>query len=251
MKRKIITIDEGLCDGCGSCVSACSEGALQIVDGKARLVREDFCDGFGDCIGECPTGAMVIEERESTPFDIGAVKGYLLKTQGEAAVRRMEESQKKHGAEKNQTLPCGCPGSLSQVLAIPDTVSTQGDQMQAKLGNWPVQIHLLPLKAPYYKGADLLVAADCCAYAYAGFHSDFIEGRTLAIGCPKLDNAGAYKEKLAAILGENDIKSVTIAYMEVPCCEGLAKLVGEAVKGSGKSFPIKKKKIGIKGKVIA
>ena len=252
MKRKIITISEELCDGCGNCVSACSEGALQIIDGKAKLVKEDFCDGFGDCIGGCPTGALVIEERESKAFDIKATKEYLLKTKGKEAVWRMEESQKKHEPKEYQPLPCGCPGSLAQVLTISEPAAKPGSQpLEPQLRNWPVQIHLLPLEAPYYLGADLLVAADCCAYAYAGFHSDFIQGRTLAIGCPKLDNTGDYKEKLAAILGENDIKSVTVAYMEVPCCGGLVRLVEEAVNDSRKKIPVKKKRVGIKGDLIS
>ncbi len=250
MKRKIITINDELCDGCGNCVSACSEGALEIVGGKARLVKEDFCDGFGDCIGGCPTGALVIEERESKPFDIGATKEYLLQTKGNEAVWRMEESQKKHESKERQPLPCGCPGSMAQVLAITEHVTKPGHQsLEPQLRNWPVQIHLLPVKAPYYREADLLVAADCCAYAYAGFHSDFIQGHTLAIGCPKLDNAEAYKEKLAAIISENDVRSVDIAYMEVPCCGGLVKLVEEAVKQSGKCISVKKTKIGIKGQI--
>lgn len=251
MKRKIITINEELCDGCGNCVSACSEGALQIVDGKAKLVKEDFCDGFGDCIGGCPTGALVIEERESKPFDIEATKEYLLKTQGKEAVWKMEDAQKKHEHKETRPLPCGCPGSMSQVLKVSAPATEKpGGKIEPQLRNWPVQIHLLPVKAPYYQGADLLIAADCCAYAYGGFHNDFIRGKTLAIGCPKLDNAGAYEEKLAAILRENNIKSVSVAYMEVPCCRGLVKLVEEAVKGSGKNIPIEKTKIGIQGQVI-
>jgi Fe-S-cluster-containing hydrogenase component 2 len=257
MKRKIITINQELCDGCGNCVSACSEGALQIVDGKAKLVKEDFCDGFGDCLGGCPTGALVIEERESKAFDIEATKEYLLKTKGSEAVWRMEEAQKKHEPDGNahkeeKSLPCGCPGSMAQTIKLtkPSTTVIRKES-EPQLRNWPVQITLLPLKAPYYQGADLLVAADCCAYAYAGFHNDFIKGHTLALGCPKLDNAGAYKEKLATILGENDIKSVTIAYMEVPCCMGLVKLVEEAVKGSGKNIPVKKTKISIQGQVVS
>lgn len=255
MKRKIITINEELCDGCGNCVSACSEGALQLMDGKAKLVKEDFCDGFGDCMGECPTGALKIEEKESRPFDINAAKEFLLKTKGSEAVRRMEEAQEKHEKKEHAPTPapmaCGCPGSLAQTIQIGKTAAAAGEQkINPQLGNWPVQIHLLPLKAPYYKGADLLVAADCCAYAYAGFHNDFIKGRTLAIGCPKLDNAEAYKEKLTAIIGENDVKSVTITYMEVPCCMGLVKLVEEALKNSGKDIPVKKNRIGIKGEVI-
>lgn len=252
MKRKIITINEDLCDGCGNCVSACSEGALQIVNGKAKLVKEDFCDGFGDCIGGCPTGALVIDERGSKAFNIEATKKYLLKTKGKEAVWRMEEAQKKHESKEYKPLPCGCPGSMVQTLQIKKPSAESGHQnLETQLRNWPVQITLLPLKAPYYQGADLLVAADCCAYACAGFHNDFIKGHTLAIGCPKLDNAGAYKEKLATILSENDIQSVTVTYMEVLCCMGLVKSVEEAVKESGKNLPIKKIKIGIQGQVLS
>jgi len=251
MKRKIITINEELCDGCGNCVSACSEGALQIVDGKAKLVKEDFCDGFGDCMGDCPTGALKIEEKESKPFDIEATKEYLLSTKGREAVWRMEEAQKKHEVKEQKPLPCGCPGSMAQTIQIkkPAAVSAHGAG-EPQLRNWPVQIHLLPLKGQFYRGADLLVAADCCSYAYAGFHQDFIKDHTLAIGCPKLDNADAYREKLATILKENDIRSVAIAYMEVPCCAGLVKLVDAAVKDSGKKIPVKKTKIGIQGAIV-
>jgi len=252
MKRKIITINEELCDGCGNCVSACSEGALQIVDGKARLVKEDFCDGFGDCIGECPTGALVIEEKESRQFDLEAAKEYLLKTKGKEAVWRMEEAQKKHEGKEHKPLPCGCPGSMAQAIKwIEPIAESKHQKLEPQLRNWPVQISLLPLNAPYYQGADLLVAADCCAYTYAGFHNDFIKGHILAIGCPKLDNANAYKEKLATVLSENDIKSVTVTYMEVPCCAGLVKLIEDAVKKSGKNIPVKKTKIGIQGQVIS
>jgi len=252
MKRKIITINEDLCDGCGNCVTACSEGALQLVDGKAKLVKENFCDGFGDCMGECPTGALVIEERESKPFDIEATKEFLLKTKGKEAVWRMEEAQKKHEPKEHKPLPCGCPGSMLQTLQIKKPSAESSHQnLEPQLRNWPVQITLLPLKAPYYQGADLLVAADCCAYAYAGFHNDFIKGRTLALGCPKLDDANAYKEKLAAILRDNDIKSVTIAYMEVPCCMGLVRLVEDAARESGKNIPIKKTRISIQGQILS
>ena len=250
MRRKIITINEELCDGCGNCVSACSEGALQIIDGKARLVREDFCDGFGDCMGECPTGALVIEERETMPFDLEETRGYLLKTKGEEAVRRMEEAQEKHDAKGSEPLPCGCPGSMARTIEINKYASIPGPQpLRPQLRNWPVQISLLPRKAPYYEGADLLVAADCCAYAHAGFHNDFIRGHILAVGCPKLDNANTHREKLAMILTENNIKSVEVVYMEVPCCMGLVRLVEEAVRDSGRNIPVKRRKIGIKGEV--
>jgi NAD-dependent dihydropyrimidine dehydrogenase PreA subunit len=257
MKRKIITINEELCDGCGNCVSSCSESALQIVHGKAKLVKEDFCDGFGDCIGGCPTGALVIEERESKPFDIEATKEYLLATQGKEAVWKMEDAQKKHEEKEHAPkggapLPCGCPGSMAQTIQMSRPAAKAiGEKLAPQLRNWPVQITLLPVKAPYYKDSDLLVAADCCAYAYAGFHNEFIQGHTLAIGCPKLDNAGAHKEKLTAILSENDIKSVTIAYMEVPCCGGLVRLVEDAVKDAGKKIPVKKRKIGIQGQIVS
>jgi ferredoxin len=251
MKRKIITIKEELCDGCGNCVSACSEGALQIIDGKAKLVKEDFCDGFGDCIDGCPTGALVIEDRDSKPFDIEATKEYLLKTKGEEAVWRMEESQKNHESKEDKPLPYGCPGTLAQVITLSENAAKSERQLIAsQLTNWPVQIQLLPLKAAYYQGADLLVAADCCAYSHAGFHIDFIRGRTVAIGCPKLDKADLYREKLATIINENDIKSVTVAYMEVPCCAGLVKLVEEAIKDSGKNIPAKMTKIGIQGGIM-
>lgn len=252
MKRKIITIDEELCDGCGNCVSACSEGALQIVGGKAKLVKEDFCDGFGDCIGECPTGALKIEEKESRPFDIEATKDYLRQMRGEEAVWRMEEAQKKHKSEEQKHLPCGCPGSMAQTIPISKQAKASRERkLRPPFRNWPIQISLLPLKAPYYQGADLLIAADCCAYAYADFHDDFIKGYTLALGCPKLDNASAYREKLATIFHENNIKSVKVTYMEVPCCAGLVTLVEAAAKEAGKNIHIKKIKIGIRGDITS
>ncbi|HCC69217.1 MAG TPA: 4Fe-4S ferredoxin [Nitrospiraceae bacterium] len=252
MKRKIIRINKELCNGCGNCVTACSEGALQIVDGKAILVKEDFCDGFGDCIGECPTGALTIEEREARPFDEGATKDYLLQTQGREAVWRMEEAQEKHGGKAHATMPCGCPGSMAQTFNRTETATTPTyKKIEPQLRNWPVQITLIPLMAPYYENTDLLVAADCCAYAYADFHADLIKNHTLAIGCPKLDNAGGYRDKLATILSENNIRSVTVAYMEVPCCMGLVKLVEEAVRHSGKDIPVRKIKIGIRGEKLA
>jgi NAD-dependent dihydropyrimidine dehydrogenase PreA subunit len=252
MKRKIITINKDICDGCGNCVSACSEGALQIVDGKAQLVKEEFCDGFGDCIGECPTGALVIKEQEAKPFDIEATKAFLLQTQGEKAVRRMEEAQKKHEGKEKTPLPCGCPGSMAHTIQKITINSENSPQnVASQLRNWPVQIHLLPIKAPYYQGADLLVAADCCAYVYGGFHAEFVKGHTLAIGCPKLDNPDAYKEKLTAILSENDIRSVSVVYMEVPCCMGIVKLLEDAIRESGKHIPIRKTRISIQGQIIS
>ena len=252
MKRKIVTINEDLCDGCGNCVTACSEGALQIVNGKARLVKEDFCDGFGDCIGNCPTGALTIEEKESQPFNEEATKEYLLKTRGKEAVWKMEEAQKKHSLKEHMSpLPCGCPGSFAQTLNTSIATNILGHQkIASQLGNWPVQITLLPVKAPYYNDADILVSADCCAYAYGGFHNDFIKDHTVAIGCPKLDNAKAYEEKLTAIFSENKVESVTVTYMDVFCCLGLLRLVEEAIKKSGKDIRLMKVKMSTRGELL-
>lgn len=251
MKRKIIVINEELCNGCGNCVIACSEGALQIIGGKARLVKEDFCDGFGDCIGECPTGALVIEEREAKPFDEEATKEYLLRTKGIEAVLRMQEAQKKHVNKEKTSLACGCPGTFVQTLNRTPNISKARQNIESCLTNWPVQINLLPINAPYYEGADLLISADCCAYAYNDFHNELLKGRTLAIGCPKLDNAQAYLEKLKAIFSRNNINSVTVAYMEVPCCMGLVKVVEEALKHSKKDIPLRRVKIGVKGEMLS
>jgi ferredoxin len=252
MKRKIVTINEELCNGCGNCVTACSEGALEIVDGKARLVKEDFCDGFGDCISECPTGALVIEERESRPFDEEATKEYLLRTRGKEAVLRMEEAQMRHSEREHIALACGCPGSLAQTLKTRETHAPFTYQkMESQLRNWPLQIALLPFSAPYYDGRDLLVSADCCAYAYGSFHSDFIKGHTVALGCPKLDDTEPYLEKLTAILSENNVKSLTVTYMEVPCCMGLVRVVEEAIRQSGKNIPLRKIKISLNGEILS
>ena len=253
MKRKIITINKEFCDGCGNCTTACSEGALRIVRGKATLVKEDFCDGLGDCIGECPTGALSIEEKEAKPFDIEATKEHLLRTQGKEAVKKMEEAQEKHETKEKGALPCGCPGSMVQMITRTDipVSSNSANEQSSLLMNWPVQISLLPVRAPYFDGADLLIAADCCAYAYAGFHNDFIKGSTVAIGCPKLDNPDAHREKLLSILKENNIRSVTVAYMEVPCCTGLVRLVEDAASQAGKKIPVRRKMIGIKGQSLS
>lgn len=258
MIRKIITINEDLCNGCGDCVTGCSEGAIAIIDGKAKLVKEEYCDGFGDCVGNCPLGAITIEERESLSFDENLTKSYLRETQGEEAVKKMEAAMQRHfekanshnipmaaGAEKHS----GCPGKQSMFIGN-DTPSIQAEFVPSKLQNWPVQLHLLPLKAPYYKNANLLLAADCCAFAYGNFHAEFMTNRITAIGCPKLDDTGAYLNKMAAIFANNDIETVTVAYMEVPCCMGIVKLAEESIRLSGKDIPLKKVKIGIRGNLL-
>ncbi len=217
MIRRIIHIDQERCNGCGLCARACHEGAIGMVDGKAKLLRDDYCDGLGDCLPTCPTGAITFVEREAAAYD-------------EAAV----QARKK---ELEQPLACGCPGSQSRTIcreeqerhAAPSAVASQ-------LRQWPVQIKLAPVHAPYFQGAKLLVAADCGAYAYGNFHNEFMGGKVTLIGCPKLDGVD-YSEKLTEILRENDIKSVTVVRMEVPCCGGLEHAVITALKHSGKMIP--------------
>ena len=223
MIRKIIHIDEDKCNGCGACANACHEGAIRMVDGKAKLIREDFCDGFGDCLPNCPTGAITFEEREAPEYDA-------------AAVKKAQEEKK-----MNETKRAGCPGSaVAQFHREDDSERKPANSGAAKpvsrLAQWPCQIKLVPTRAPFFDGAKLLIAADCTAYAYANVHEDFMRGKTTIIGCPKLD-AVDYSEKLTAIIRDNDVKSVTILRMEVPCCGGLQHAAETALKASGKFIP--------------
>jgi len=254
MERKIISIDEDLCDGCGNCIVGCSEGALQLVDGKARLVKEDFCDGFGDCVGACPTGALVIEERETVDFDEEAVKQHLLETQGIEAVWRMEEAQKKHHAhEADDHLHHGCPGSRMREIKRPAqqtaaTPNPTGPIMQSELAQWPVQIHLVPPTAPYFKNKELVVMSTCGPLASADVHWRYLRGRSVVVGCPKLDDARPYASKLGTILKENEIPKVIVARMEVPCCGGLTTIVHQAVELFGRDdIIVEENVIGIDG----
>ena len=233
MIRKIIRIDRERCNGCGACAKACHEGAIEIINGKAELVREHFCDGLGDCLPECPTGAISFEEREAPAYDEKAVK----------------EAQKNQAAPKHT----GCPGAKSMQIQRPTEPGTGAPapnpgQMSA-LRNWPVQIKLAPVSAPYFNGAKLLIAADCTAYAYASFHQNFIRNKLTLIGCPKLDQVD-YSEKLTAIIQGNDIQSVTIVRMEVPCCGGLEMAAKKALQNSGKFIPWQVVTISIDGKII-
>ena len=223
MIRRIINIDEEKCNGCGLCASACHEGAIGMVNGKAKLLRDDYCDGLGDCLPACPTGAITFVEREAKAYD-------------EAAVLAAKANK-----EKSAPLPCGCPGTASRAIsrdAVKEVkeVSAPIDDVSSELRQWPVQIKLAPVNAPYFKGADLLIAADCTAYAYGNFHKDFIKDKITLIGCPKLD-AGDYSEKLAQIIGNNDIKSVTVVRMEVPCCGGIVSALKQAFMKCGKFIP--------------
>lgn len=244
-KRKIVRIDEEKCTGCGLCVPGCAEGALQIVDGKARLVSEVYCDGLGACLGECPEGAITIEEREAAGFDQAAVE------------QRLGEKGKPAPAadapaEKKPDLPCGCPGSLSREIARPAHPAgpAVGRGAPSLLGNWPVQIALVPERAPYLQGARLLIAADCVPFAYGDFHRRFVHGRTVLVGCPKLDDPAFYQEKIASILRGNDITGVDVVTMEVPCCSGLTRLVQAALSASGKSLPATFTRVGISGDLL-
>lgn len=238
MIRKIIRIDHERCNGCGACAKACHEGAIEIINGKAELVREHFCDGLGDCLPECPTGAISFEEREAPAYDEKAVK----EAQEKAFVKNQAAS--KH---------MGCPGAKSMQIqrpAAPETgIPAPNPAQMSALRNWPVQIKLAPVNAPYFNGAKLLIAADCTAYAYASFHQDFIRNKLTLIGCPKLDQVD-YSEKLTAIIQGNDIQSVTIVRMEVPCCGGLEMAVKKALQNSGKFIPWQVVTISIDGKII-
>mgnify|MGYP000884850410 CR=1 FL=1 len=225
MKRKIIHIDEKKCTGCGACAEACHEGAIEMIGGKAKLTRDDYCDGLGDCLPSCPAGAITFEEREAAAYDESAVL--------KAKQQKMQQTGKK--------LPCGCPGSQSKVIVhnsvSPAAFSPALEQSSpSRLSQWPVQIKLVPVNAPYFDGAKLLVAADCTAYAYANFHERFIKNHITLIGCPKLDE-GDYSEKLTQIIAGNNIKSVTVVRMEVPCCGGISAAVQKALQNSGKMIP--------------
>lgn len=231
MIRKIIQIDEEKCNGCGACAAACHEGAISMVDGKARLMRDDYCDGLGDCLPSCPTGAISFIEREAAAYDEAAVKA---------------------AQQEKEARSCGCPGTNAKQIQHEVSADLPADMTttQSQLSQWPVQIKLVPVRTPYFDGANLLIAADCTAYAYGNFHNRFIRNRITLIGCPKLDE-GDYTEKLTAIIRENDIKSVTIVRMEVPCCGGLEHAAKAAIQASGKFIPWQVVVVTTDGNVIS
>lgn len=234
MIRKIIKIDKEKCNGCGLCAKACHEGAIGMVDGKATLLRDDYCDGLGDCLPVCPTGAITFVEREAAAYDEAAVQANM--------------------AKKGKT-PCACPGSQSKLLEVQEKMAAKREEeatpvaVPSRLRQWPVQIKLAPIKAPYFDGAKLLIAADCTAYAYGNFHEEFMKGKITLVGCPKLDMVD-YSEKLTEIIKQNDIQSVTIVRMEVPCCGGMELAAKKALQASGKFIPWQVVTISTDGKIL-
>ncbi len=247
MIRKIVRIDEDKCNGCGLCVPACAEGAIRIEGGKARLAADNLCDGLGACLGECPRGAIMIIEREADEFDEAAVVRHLGKTAG------AERETPHHPHHDHRTAHHGgCPGSRVLSFAPPATsppAASADDKQPSMLRQWPVQLHLAPINAPYFQGADLLITADCVPFAYAGFHRDFLAGKTVVIGCPKLDDNNFYREKLTELFRVSTVKSITVLRMEVPCCGGIVMAARQALAASGKDMPFHEVTITIGGEV--
>ncbi len=273
-KRKIIKIDKEKCNGCGLCIPNCPEGALQIIDGKVRLISDLFCDGLGACIDHCPEGAITTEERDAQPYDEKKVMGNIVK-QGENTIKAHLKHLKEHGEheylkqaheylkEKNikipveetkETLPCGCPGTMMKDFRVEKIQTAKEPAVNAgrsQLRQWPVQLRLLNPHAPYFKNADLLIVADCIPFTYPDFHNRFLKNKIVVIFCPKLDQASdMYIEKLKEIFIHNNIKSITLVHMEVPCCFGLAQLTEEALKQSGKNIAVKEYTVSIKGEIV-
>lgn len=269
-KRKIITIDEKKCNGCGLCIPNCPEGAIQIIDEKARLISDLFCDGLGACLGHCPQGAISIKEREASPYDEKKVMANIVK-QGNNVIKAHLSHLKEHNElgylkeandflkEKNISIPSedttahghggmSCPGLRMIDLRVKTAkVTPDKVKISSQLSQWPVQLRLVPAQAPYFDNADILICADCVPFAYANFHQDLLQGKILLIGCPKLDDLFLYEDKLKQVFKDNNIKSVTYAHMEVPCCFGLLPIIKEALNQSAKKIPLEEITITIKG----
>jgi len=272
-KRKIIKIEEAKCNGCGLCIPDCPEGAIQIIDGKARLISDLFCDGLGACLGACPEAAISTEEREALPYDEKKTMENIAK-QGDNVILAHLKHLAEHGKHKYLSLAQeylkekgininfkqaqalsghgSCPGSRMMDFRGKTEGKGRGDTKEepSELRNWPIQLMLVPEHAPYFEGADLLIAADCVSFSYASFHQSLLKGKILLVGCPKLDDAQYYRQKLAGIIKSNNLKSITCAHMEVPCCFGLLSIIKEALLASGKDMPFKEITVGIKGEIL-
>ncbi len=274
MLRKIIKIEEEKCDGCGQCVPECHEGALQIIDGKARLISDLFCDGLGACLGHCPTGALTIVEREAEPYDEKKVMAYIVKGGTnviKAHLKHLREHEefeylrealeylRDNGIENPLTTEdveekgtqCGCPGSREIILEQSDAYDDEEGSRISHLRQWPIQLHLVSPHAQYFRNSDLLLAADCCGFAYPDFHKDFLKGKSLAIACPKLDvNKQVYSEKIVTMINESNLKSITVLIMQVPCCSGLTQLAINAVNSAKIKIPINYIVMGVNGEIL-
>lgn len=254
MKRQIIHIDEEKCDGCGLCVPNCAEGAIQIIDGKAKLIKDEYCDGLGACLGHCPQDALKIIEREAPEFDEEAAMEFVRNLEeNKITVQDVIKSEEKKS--EKPVFSGGCPGSRMRTLKQESTASKpeeagSGDiffSLKPQLQQWPVQLSLVPVKAPYFQNADLLITADCVPFAYPDYHPRLLKGKKVVVGCPKLDDLSYYIEKLTAIVRENELNSITVAFMEVPCCNGIVYAAEQAVSASGKNLTINKVRITLEG----
>jgi ferredoxin len=272
MLRKIIKIDEEKCDGCGNCVPECHEGALQVIDGKVRLISDLFCDGLGACLGHCPQDALAIEEREAEPYDEYKVMEYIVRG-GKNVIKAHLEHLRDHNEmeyfnqavkyldENGIELPvlkqaasehtaCGCPGSQELSFAAAETEEESG-QRKSHLTQWPIQMHLISPTAPHFRNSDLLLAADCCAFSYGDFHKDYMKGKSIAIACPKLDsNKQVYLEKLISMINDANLKSISVMIMQVPCCGGLLQLAQQAVQSANRDIPIHVSVVGVNGDIL-
>ena len=271
MLREIIKIDEELCDGCGDCVPACHEGALQVIDGKVRLISDLFCDGLGACLGHCPQGALTIEKREAEPYDETKVMDYIVKG-GPNVIKAHLEHLIDHNEldfvteaieylnnydipvpelRKEKVEHAGCPGSREMSFEEDEIHNEENGRRPSNLTQWPIQLHLVSPQAQYYRDSHLLLAADCCGFAYPDFHKDFLKGKSLAIACPKLDsNKEVYIEKLSMMISHSNLEAITILIMQVPCCSGLVQMVQQAIETSGRDIPVHAKVIGIEGTIL-
>ena len=253
IKRKIIRIDEEKCDGCGLCIPSCPEGALQIIGGKAKLAKDSFCDGLGACLGDCPTGALTVGEEEVEQYDEEGVIGHIREQSPELLEKHLAHlKQHAHELPQHHSHPqiSSCPSAKMLHWEKREEGAWEKARADSELRQWPIQLHLVAPSAPYFQNADLILGADCVPFAYPNFHADFLKGKVVAIGCPKLDDSEAYIDKLAQIVKIAAIKSIKVVHMEVPCCYGLVHIAQEAIKRSGKDIPLKTVNIGIKGEIL-